>query len=329
MIIKSSEIKKNIFKYKCIILHGENLSLKKEIEDELLIDYKKNGYSTKIYREEELKKNPDIINFIFSENLFDEKEVFVIKDISDKITKFINEDNLKSFSKHLILTSKYLKKGSKIRGFFENSKLCATAACYEDDDNQIQNLLKTRLYENGIKINYDTIQKLVMDKNLNRNDINEAIKKLSIIKAETNVIGDDILFDIFNATNTYDNFEIANIVISGNSKKLNKALNDIYNASGYYNELIPAIRFKVKKLIEILEYNEDESDISKKINNFKPPIFWKEKNEIIIQLKKWKKSELIKLLKEIYNVELKCKEHYNISNIIFNKFLLDTCSKNV
>ena len=41
MIIKSSEIKKNIFKYKCIILHGENLSLKKEIEDELLIDYKK------------------------------------------------------------------------------------------------------------------------------------------------------------------------------------------------------------------------------------------------------------------------------------------------
>jgi len=56
VIIKSSQIKKNIFKYKCIILHGENLSLKKEIEDELLIDYKKNGYSTKIYREEELKK---------------------------------------------------------------------------------------------------------------------------------------------------------------------------------------------------------------------------------------------------------------------------------
>ena len=296
MIIKSSEIKKNIFKYKCIILHGENLSLKKEIEDELLIDYKKNGYSTKIYREEELKKNPDIINFIFSENLFNEKEVFVIKDISDKITNFINEDNLKSFSKNLILTSKYLKKGSKIRSFFENSKLCVTAACYEDDDTQIQNLLKTKLHESGIKINYNTLQKLVIDKNLNRNDINEAIKKLSIIKSGTNVIRDDVLFDIFNATNTYDNFEIANIVISGNSKKLNKVLNDIYNASGYYNELIPAIRFKVKKLIEILEYNEDETDISKKINNFKPPIFWKEKNEIIIQLKKWKKSELIKLL---------------------------------
>ena len=329
MIIKSSEIKKNIFKYKCIILHGENLSLKKEIEDELLIDYKKNGYSTKIYREEELKKNPDIINFIFSENLFDEKEVFVIKDISDKITNFINEDNLKSFGKNLILISKYLKKGSKIRSFFEKSKLCATAACYEDDDTQIQSLLKTKLYENGIKINNNTIQKLLMDKNLNRNDINEAIKKLSIIKTEANAIGDDILFDIFNATNTYDNFEIANIVISGNSKKLNKALNDIYNASGYYNELIPAIRFKVKKLIEILEYNEDETDISKKINNFRPPLFWKEKNEITIQLKKWKKSELMNLLKKIYNVELKCKEHYNISNIIFNKFLLDTCSKNV
>ena len=48
-----------------------------------------------------------------------------------------------------------------------------------------------------------------------------------------------------------------------------------------------------------------------------------------MQLKKWKKSELLNLLKEIYNVELKCKEHYNISNIIFSKFLLDTCSKSV
>ena len=45
--------------------------------------------------------------------------------------------------------------------------------------------------------------------------------------------------------------------------------------------------------------------------------------------KKWKKPELVSLLKKIYNVEIKCKEHYNISNTIFNKFLLDTCSKNV
>ena len=65
MIIKSSEIKKNIFKYKCFILHGENLSLKKEIEDEILIDYKKNGYSTKIYREEELKKKSRYYKFYF------------------------------------------------------------------------------------------------------------------------------------------------------------------------------------------------------------------------------------------------------------------------
>ena len=46
MIIKSTEIKKNIFKYKCIILHGENLSLKKELEDELLNDYISGTIST-------------------------------------------------------------------------------------------------------------------------------------------------------------------------------------------------------------------------------------------------------------------------------------------
>ena len=52
MIVKSSDITKNIFKFKCIILHGENLSLIKEIEDEILVQFKKKEYAAKIYYEE-------------------------------------------------------------------------------------------------------------------------------------------------------------------------------------------------------------------------------------------------------------------------------------
>ena len=77
----------------------------------------------------------------------------------------------------------------------------------------------------------------------------------------------------------------------------------------------------------ILNYNINEKDMNRLVSSYKPPIFWKEKNIITTQLKKWKRNELEKLLNDLFNVEIMCKENYNLSNVIFNKFLIDTCAK--
>ena len=45
-------------------------------------------------------------------------------------------------------------------------------------------------------------------------------------------------------------------------------------------------------------------------------------------IKKLEKNELEKLLNDLFNIEIMCKENYNLSSIIFNKFLIDTCAKN-
>jgi hypothetical protein len=78
--------------------------------------------------------------------------------------------------------------------------------------------------------------------------------------------------------------------------------------------------FKVKKLLDILESDVSANDPSRLVENFKPPIFWKEKNIVIEQLKRWDKPELKKLIELIYDTEIECKKNYDVSNIILQQF---------
>ena len=78
-------------------------------------------------------------------------ERFIIKNTTDKILQIIKE-NSHEISKNIILLAPYLKKNSKLRQLIEKHKIYASIVCYEDDENQMINILRSKLNENGIKI---------------------------------------------------------------------------------------------------------------------------------------------------------------------------------
>ena len=327
MIIRELSNYKNIFNSKILLIHGDNVALKKEYEKKIVKLFNKNNYNSKIYYEEDFFKNKDIVYNLFENSLFEEKEFFIIKNTTDKILQIIKE-NSHEISKNIILLAPYLKKNSKLRQLIEKHKIYASIVCYEDDENQMINILRSKLNENGIKIENETLQKIIVNKNINRQDINDAIEKITISDVSTENLSEENILNFFNATNSYSNFDIANIILTGEKSKLNKSINENYNNNYKYIEIIPAIRYTINKLLNIRNYNINENDVTKLVNAYKPPIFWKEKNIVITQLRNWKKKELEKLLNDLFNIEIMCKENYNLSSIIFNKFLIDTCAKN-
>ena len=73
---------------------------------------------------------------------------------------------------------------------------------------------------------------------------------------------------------------------------------------------------------------EKNKDINKTINSAKPPIFWKDKEIVKIQLSKWKLKEIKKLINSISDVELEIKKNYNNSVLIITNFILEkSCSE--
>ena len=328
MIIKSFSInyEKLFSDYKINLIYGENFHLKTEILNKLTQIFKKNEFQTKFIKEDELLKDIEILdNYLNQDSLFGEKEILIIQEASDKLLDYINFSEI---DKKLILVTNNLTKKSSLRNKAEKEKIISCIACYEDDEKTLQSLLRNGLTKLGIKVPYEAIDQLFNINRLNRNDINSGLEKLELITKDKK-LDSETFSSLFNTTSSFDAFEISNALLSGDKKALNKILSSFYHFSINFNEVLGPLKYKINKLIDIYEYNENETKIAVLVDTYKPPIFWKEKSIIQTQLSKWNKNELDTLLDKINEIEILCKLNYEIAETIFNKFLLDIVTKRV
>lgn len=328
MIIKSFSInyEKLFSDYKINLIYGENFHLKTEILNKLTQIFKKNEFKTKFIKEDELLKDIEILdNYLNQDSLFGEKEILIIQEASDKLLDYINFSEI---DKKLILVTNNLTKKSSLRNKAEKEKIISCIACYEDDEKTLQSLLRNGLTKFGIKVPYEAIDQLFNINKLNRNDINSGLEKLELITKDKK-LDSETFSSLFNTTSSFDAFEISNALLSGDKKALNKILSSFYHFSINFNEVLGPLKYKINKLIDIYEYNENETKIAVLVDTYKPPIFWKEKSIIQTQLSKWNKNELDTLLDKINEIEILCKLNYEIAETIFNKFLLDIVTKRV
>ena len=328
MIIKSFSInyEKLFSDYKINLIYGENFHLKTEILNKLTQIFKENEFKKKFIKEDELLKDIEILdNYLNQDSLFGEKEILIIQEASDKLLDYINFSEI---DKKLILVTNNLTKKSSLRNKAEKEKIISCIACYEDDEKTLQSLLRNGLTKLGIKVPYEAIDQLFNINKLNRNDINSGLEKLELITKDKK-LDSETFSSLFNTTSSFDAFEISNALLSGDKKALNKILSSFYHFSINFNEVLSPLKYKINKLIDIYEYNENETKIAVLVDTYKPPIFWKEKSIIQTQLSKWSKNELDTLLDKINEIEILCKLNYEIAETIFNKFLLDIVTKRV
>ena len=97
----------------------------------------------------------------------------------------------------------------------------------------------------------------------------------------------------------------------------------IINENNFSNEetiiIIRTFLIKTKRLYLIRKEIDKKIDVEKAISNFKPPIFWKDKNLVKTQIKLWSKKSIQNLLLEITDTELLIKKNINNSiNILLN-----------
>ena len=328
MILKSFSIsyEKLFSDYKINLIYGENFHLKTEILNKLTQIFKENEFKTKFIKEDELLKDIEILdNYLNQDSLFGEKEILIIQEASDKLLDYINFSEI---DKKLIIVTNNLTKKSSLRNKAEKEKIISCIACYEDDEKTLQSLLRNGLTKLGIKVPYEAIDQLFNINKLNRNDINSGLEKLELITKDKK-LDSETFSSLFNTTSSFDAFEISNALLSGDKKALNKILSSFYHFSINFNEVLGPLKYKINKLIDIYEYNENETKIAVLVDTYKPPIFWKEKSIIQTQLSKWNKNELDTLLDKINEIEILCKLNYEIAETIFNKFLLDIVTKRV
>jgi DNA polymerase-3 subunit delta len=325
MIYKSYLIEQNInlIDKNLFLFYGENLGLKNELKEKIKFK-NKNAEIINLSQDDIINNIDNFFNEIFNISLFNEKKIYFINQVNDKIFDAIKKIEPKIDSQKIYLMSESLDKRSKIRNYFEKSNNCGVVACYIDNEISFKKIIIERL-KNYKGVTTENIN-LISDKcNLNRDKLNNELDKIYTFFLEKNIDRNKLEILLDNKINN-DFSLLKDEAFNGNRIETNKLLSDTMIDSEKNILYLSIINQRLLKLNEIFKLI-GQTSLEKAIDMLKPPIFWKDKPEFLKQAKKWNMNKIKKIMNKTYNLELEIKSNSIVNkNILLKKLLIDICN---
>ena len=324
MIYKSYLIEKNIsaINENLVLIYGENVGVQDEIKKEIKKTFKSSEIL--LFNQDEILKNH---NLIFSEitniSLFEKEKIILINQSSDKIAKTIEELSQYLDNQKIFLFAEMLDKKSKLRNYFENSKSFAIVPCYEDNEQTLKRIILDKL--KGFRgLNTENINIIIKNVNLDRSKLNNELNK--IVTFFQNKVVDTINLErLLNIRVNEDFKSLRDAALLGDKTKTNSLLSDTYFDTDKNIFYLNLFYQRLNNLKEITKMEKNKSD-EQKINELKPPIFWKEKTNFLNQTKKWNNRKINEKLGELYSLECSFKSNNALNKeIALKKFIVDVC----
>ena len=330
MLLKSQEIflkKRDFFKEKIILLYGENQDLIDDLNQQIISKFIEEKKISKTFFEEDIIKNPNnIIDYYLNGSLFDDnKNITIIKNCSDKILEIINKIKNYINNNFIILNSEILVKSSKLRQFGEYDKLSICVPCYQETKLDIKKFLIQQLQTNNIQLSDSQNETIISSSSLKRSKIKEVIEKLTLY-TNSKKISDQIIEEICTDVDLKKNDEIIDILLSKNAKNINEFISNMSNYEKNFIEIIIILRSFIIKILDIQKNNKNLS-LDERIEKYKPPIFWKDKDRIKNILKIWNTNNLEKFLSNLNVIETEFKRNDLNQDTQFYYFLTQNLSK--
>ena len=325
MIIKAYEhqkikkIKNNIF-----LFYGENDGYKSHVINGIFIDNYK-GNVERFDESEILNNFENFISSLINKSFFDDLKLIIISRVSEKIVKLIDELlDRKINDVTIVLNASSLEKKSKLRSIFEKDKKLICVPFYKDDNRTLVQLANNFFKNNKISISQEIVNLIVERSSGDRINLNNELNKISLFLLNKEKINIDEVIKLTNLAENYSISELADNCLSKNIKKINKIFNENAFSVDDCIIIVRNLLSKTKRLLEIKKINNSNKNIEQVISDYKPPIFWKDKEIVKNQASKWNLKDTEKLIYKIHDIELMVKKNYYSSLNIISDFILNT-----
>ena len=324
MIIKAYEQQKiKKLKNNFYLFYGENDGYKNQVIKDIFIDkYKEN---IERFDEIEILNNfESFISNLINKSFFEQSKLIIVSRVSEKIIKLIDELlDRKINDITVVVNSGNLDKKSKLRSLFEKDKNLICVPFYKDDNRTLMQLANNFFKNNKISISQEIINLIVERSSGDRINLNNELNKISLFLINKEKVNIDDVVKLTNLAENYSISELADNCLSKNINKINKIFNENIFSVDDCILIIRTLLLKSKRIMEIKKINNSNKNIDQIISNYKPPIFWKDKEIVKNQASKWSSKDVEKLIYKIHNIELLVKKNYQnslniVSDFIFN-----------
>jgi len=328
MIQKAFEINKiNLKKYNFYLFYGENEGYKNEI----IKNKFKQLYQNQTYKYDEkevLEKKNEFFNSILSKSFFENEKLIIISRVTDKIKDIIEEIFLKKINDtKIILSASILEKKSKLRNYFEKNKDTICIAFYADTNQTLGNIAVNFFREKKISISQETINLIAERCKGDRENLNNELKKVENFAMSRKKISAEDILKLSNLAGNYNASELTDNCLAKNIKKTANILNE----NNYSNEdcilIVRTLLTKTKRLLQLQEEVKKNKSIEQVITNFKPPIFWKDKEIVKQQMNHWPLEKINNMIGNINEIEILIKKNSANSLYILSDFIINQTNK--
>ena len=325
MIVKEFEFNKiNINKYNLYLLYGKNEGSKKEIISKIT-SKNKNIEIQKLDERQVLENQELFLEELLSSSLFNNEKLIIINRATDKILKNIESIYEKKISGLvLIINSDILEKKSKLRNFFEKEKELVCIPFYPDTTQTLSLMANKFFREKKIPMSQSNINLIINKCNGDREFLENELIKIELFLFRKKNLDTNELTKLINLIENHSISELIDGCLINNSKKVSLILNE----NNFNNEdcvtIIRTFLAKAKKILKLANNYSKNNNLEITLSESKPPIFWKEKDVVKLQLLRWKPEMIKKLITNIYDIELEIKKNSSSSlnilmNFIFNQ----------
>ena len=305
---------------KFFLFYGENQGLKEECIEKIFI--KKKIAKTTYYERDILDNINLFYESIITKSFFEKEKIIIIKKATDKIKPIIDELIEKKIEDIIIIfDSDELTKKSKLRTFFEKNKNLVCIPFYADNYQSLSFIVQEFFKKQKISISREIINLIIERATGNRKHLKielEKIKNYSINKKEIDYTA---IQKLTNLGNDYNISELVDNCLAKNRIKLIKIMNENNFSNDETIIIMRTFLAKAKRLYTLRIEIDKNQNIEGTLSNYKPPIFWKDKDLVKQQIKLWSKKNIQNLLIEINKTELLIKKNFNTSLNILLDFI--------
>ena len=182
------------------------------------------------------------------------------------------------------------------------------------------------LKKKNIPISREILNTIVDKCQGDRNNLNQELGKVEMfIDGNTNVEVSDIL-KLISLSENYTVSELVDSCLSKNVKDTAKILNENIYTNDDCMLILRTMLNKTKRLIKLRDDYDETKNLDTTVSNFRPPIFWKDKDVVKKQLLKWDKKNSSQLIFEINELEKIIKKNSENSLRITYDFVLSTAN---
>ena len=323
MISKFYEVNKYIEKVNFFLFYGENEGQKLDTIKNNFSDFR--NENTYKYNEKDIIQDKRLFfDKVYSNSFFEKEKLILISDVTDKLLDLIEEAINSSITDvKIILLAKKLEKKSKIRNFFEKNKMILIVPFYEDTMQTLIAIGKKILIENKINLSQENLNLIIERSKGDRINLKNELQKIINLGRNNKKLELEDILKLTNLSENYSAGELVDNCLSKNRKKTLNILNENIPSSEDNILILKTFLYKLKRLRKLRINVDENNNIENTINSFRPPIFWKDKDLIKQQIKKWKIDDIEKFIVELNNAERLIKKNPQISNLILNDMILE------